>query len=49
MYGVTSAIVASRMMPMMNMKMTAMEKFQSRNIFIGMNCRFVVAASAKKK
>ena len=36
-------------MPIRNMKITAMEKFQSRNIFIGMNGRFVVAASAKKK
>ncbi len=35
MNGVTSAIVASRMMPIRNMKISAMEKFQSRKMRSG--------------
>ncbi len=49
MYGVSSAIEASRMMPIRNMKISAMEKFQSRKMRSGMNGRLEVNASAKKK
>ena len=49
MNGVTSAKVASRMMPIRNMKTSAMSKFQSRKMRSEMNGRFDVKQSARKK
>ena len=44
MNGVTSAIVASRTMPIRNMNTSASEKFQSRKMRMAMNGRFDVVA-----
>ncbi len=49
MKGVTSAMVASRMIPIRNMKTSAMEKFQSLKMRRLMNGRFEVKQSARKK
>ena len=49
MKGVTSAMVASRMMPIRNMNTSAMEKFQSRKMRMVMNGRLDVKESARKK
>ncbi len=49
MNGVTSAMVASRMMPIRNMKISAIEKFQSRKMRTLMNGRLELKQSARKK
>ena len=49
MKGVTSAMVASRMMPIRNMKTSAMAKFQSRKMRSGMNGRSEVKQSGEEE
>ena len=49
MKGVMSAIVASRMMPIRNMKISAIEKFQSLKMRIVMNGRFAVKRIGEKE
>ncbi len=49
MNGVTSAMLASSMMPTRNMKTSAIEKFQSLKMRTLMNGRADVRQSARKK